>query len=282
MRVRLIAALFVLAIFATSANAQEVLYGADGAGGNSSANLYILNPANGAVVTTVGPIGFAVTGLAVDPTTGILYGVSGRETGTASLITINRTTGAGTLVGVLDPVSSDGVPDITFTSDGTLYGFLGGGGDFDLATISKTTGLATVVGDAGLTGMRGNGLAASAADVLFLAGQGDGPLRTVNRSTGATTAGPTMNGTSTDRINALAFNAGGTLFGVQEGQASRLVTINTGTGVITDLGPTVSGLDAIVFDDSQAGADVPSLSEWMLLALALTLGGIGFTTFRTR
>ena len=42
----------------------EILYGADGAQGHSS-NLYTLNPASGAVVSTVGAIGFAVTGLAV-------------------------------------------------------------------------------------------------------------------------------------------------------------------------------------------------------------------------
>lgn len=149
--------------------------------------------------------------------------------------------------------------------------------------INKTTGLATVVGDAGLTTIRGNGLAASAADVLFLAGENDnGPLRTVNRFTGATTVGPTMNGTQATRINALAFNAGGTLFGVTSGVQNRLITINTTTGAVTDLGASVVGLDAIVFDAAQAGQDIPTLSEWMLLTLALTLAGIGFAMFRTR
>ena len=50
-----------------------VLYGANGAQGNP-ASLYILNPATGGIVSTVGAIGFAVTGLAVHPTTGVLYG----------------------------------------------------------------------------------------------------------------------------------------------------------------------------------------------------------------
>ena len=57
-------------------SAAEVLYGADGAGGNAS-NLYILNPATGGTVSTVGPIGFAVTGLAIHPTTRVLYGSTG-------------------------------------------------------------------------------------------------------------------------------------------------------------------------------------------------------------
>src|SRR4030095_3352869 len=54
------------------------LFAADGGGGNSS-TLYILNPATGAVASTVGPIGFAVSGLAYDPGAGILYGSPGNK-----------------------------------------------------------------------------------------------------------------------------------------------------------------------------------------------------------
>ena len=58
----------------------------------------ILDPATGAVVTTVGPVGFSVTGLAVDPADGVMYGSTGFEVDPAgSLITIDRDTGAGTL-----------------------------------------------------------------------------------------------------------------------------------------------------------------------------------------
>ena len=56
----------------------SILYGADGAGGNLS-NLYILNPADGSIISTVGPIGFSITGLAIDPTTGVLYGTTSRN-----------------------------------------------------------------------------------------------------------------------------------------------------------------------------------------------------------
>src|SRR5215216_3279616 len=94
-------------LFTATASAQEVLYGADGAGGNLS-NLYILDPTSGGAFQNIGPIGFAVTGLAVDPTDGTLYGSTSRMTSggapnPGSLITIDRATGAGSLVGDLRP-----------------------------------------------------------------------------------------------------------------------------------------------------------------------------------
>ena len=55
------------------------LYGATG--GNVASNLYTLNAANGA--TTPGPLtapGVALTGLAVHPHTGILYGATSSNT----------------------------------------------------------------------------------------------------------------------------------------------------------------------------------------------------------
>ena len=48
-----------------------VLYGATG--GEVNSNLYMVDTATGAT-TSIGPIGFAVTGLAVDPNSGTLYG----------------------------------------------------------------------------------------------------------------------------------------------------------------------------------------------------------------
>jgi hypothetical protein len=242
---------------AGTASAAQILYGADGAGGNIS-NLYVLNPDTGAVVRTVGPIGFAVTGLALDPTTGTLYGSTGRQASAGqpnpgSLISINRTTGAGTLVGDLFPDTSTAA-DITFTPDGTLYGWLEQTID-DLVTINKSTGAATVVGDSGLD-TYGSGLASNSSGVLYFAGEGEqGPLRTVDRNTGATTQVATLNGpTGAPGISALAFDAAGTLFGSRIPSdstppifTSDLITINTSTGAITSKGPSVDRLDGIVF-----------------------------------
>jgi hypothetical protein len=244
-----------LLALAGSASAQQLLYAADGAGG-ASANLYILNPATGAVVKSVGPIGFPVTGLALDPTTGTLYGaVGGRRSPPADphrgfLIKIDRTTGAGTVIGDMRP-DLEAAADITFTPDGTLFGWLEPTTD-SLVLIDKATGAATIIGDSGLS-TGGSGIASNAAGVLFFAGEtDDGPLRTVDRNTGTTSAGPTLNGTSDREISALAFDAAGTLYGSRipgdrPDFATDLITINTGTGAVTPLGPSVDRLDAIVF-----------------------------------
>src|SRR4051794_39672450 len=63
--------------FAAPAGAQ-VLYGATASGGPGE--LYVLNPATGAVIRDVGPLNdisganYPITGLAVHPVTGLLYG----------------------------------------------------------------------------------------------------------------------------------------------------------------------------------------------------------------
>jgi uncharacterized repeat protein (TIGR01451 family) len=63
-----------LALTVRPARAQ-LLYGADGAQGNP-ANLYVLDPADGSVLQTVGPIGYSATGMAVDPTSEADLGVN--------------------------------------------------------------------------------------------------------------------------------------------------------------------------------------------------------------
>jgi len=104
------------------------LYAAAGAQGKPS-DLLILNPDDGSVRCRVGPIGFGVTGLAVNPLTGVLYGTTGNADASApgSLIQIDKTTGAGQVIVALPSPSPNmpvTFPDITFTSDGTLYGVL--------------------------------------------------------------------------------------------------------------------------------------------------------------
>jgi hypothetical protein len=208
------------------------------------------------VVKTVGRIGFAVTGLAIDPTTGTLYGATGRSTSggapnPGSLITINRTTGAGTLIGDELP-TTQAAADLTFTPDGTLYGWLEDSLD-DLAVINKATGAATVVGDSGLD-TYGSGLASNAAGTLFFTGEGEqGRLHTIDRNTGVATQVGTLNGPDGGPgISALAFDAAGTLFGTRipsdsPAFASDLITIATPSGAITSKGPSVDRLDGIVF-----------------------------------
>src|SRR3954447_24168376 len=78
--------------------AGATLYGAT-AGNTNTGDLYTINTTTGNA-SLIGSIGFAVTGLAFDPLTGILFGSTSRNSiSPGSLITINPATGAGTLVG---------------------------------------------------------------------------------------------------------------------------------------------------------------------------------------
>jgi hypothetical protein len=127
---------------------ESVVYATDGAG-NDNSNLMIIDPATGEPIEIVGPTGYGIVGLAMDPTTGILYGTTGRNyDDDPKLIQIDPVTGAGTVIGTLD-VDGETAASLAFSSDGTLYGWIEPSSD-DLATINLTTGEATILGDSGL------------------------------------------------------------------------------------------------------------------------------------
>ena len=283
-----------------SANGGQVLYGADGAAGNPSCNLYILDPTTGAVLQTVGPIGYAVTGLAFAPD-GTLYGSTGQRSLVApySLIRIDTTTGAGTLIGgplIYFGSAPQSAADISFSPDGTLYGWIEGNYD-DLATINLSTGQATIVGNSGLE-TSGSGLAFSSGGTLYFTGDDDdGWLRTIDPSTGLPTNVVMMDGEEEESIGALSFSASGVLYGERKlsgaggGGPRDLITINTTTGHITSLGSTVNALDAIAFSPPprarRVGGEVYPvnklgiLAPWIGLAV-LSIGGITWFTLRRR
>lgn len=267
--------------------AAQILYGANGAGGNPATVLVTINPATG-VATTVGPIGFAVTGLAMHPTTGVLYGSTGGNAPVSpnSLIRINTTTGAGTLIG---PTGLGGpVADIEFRANGTLFGW--SEGSDELVTLNLATGAGTVVGPNTLSTF-GSGLA-FVGGTLYLADDGnDGVLHIINAATGAATNGPTLSGSpgaAGNPISALA-TRGGTLFGVDllnsGARTAFLVTINPTTGVITNIGPTIAALDAIAFGVAAApgdGTGIPTMSEWALILMILLMIATAYWARRKR
>ena len=93
----------------------------------------------------VGSIGFvSVSGLAIDSANDVLFGV---DTNTSNLISINRATGAGSVIGDLGfPI--DDITSLAFDATaGLLYGIdRDFTSDDDLVTIDRTTGEAVVVG----------------------------------------------------------------------------------------------------------------------------------------
>jgi hypothetical protein len=242
----------------TGAFAQEVLLGTTGGVGTT---LYRINPntggatAVGALVDSSGHF-YSVTGLAFDNVTGILYGSTSNRSATASnsLVAINPLTGRVTFIGSF--VTSNGtMADLTFdTTTATLYGT--GSVDGNLYSINMATGAATAVGSAGFppNSTSGLGVAANSAGQIFGAPTGaSGPLVQYNKTDGSVTTVATLSGApfSSGAIGAMAFNSGGTLYGLnQSTSGSRpvdLVTIDTVTGVVTDIGATASLMDAIVF-----------------------------------
>jgi Ca2+-binding RTX toxin-like protein len=254
----LIACVGALPAVAQGAKKTQVLYGANGAGGGNQnpppgpVHLLELDRGSGKVDRKIGKIGFAVTGLAIHPKTKQLYGVTGQqdENAPGSLIKINKATGKGKLIG--DEIEGDdrGAADITFTNDGTLYGW--SEESDDLVTINITTGAATIVGESG-EGTAGSGLSADSADRLFFAGDNDnGPLRTVDPETGSLTDLDTLDGTVGDSIGALAFDRKDRLFGARKTDAARardLIRIDTESAHVSSVGDTIDGLDALEFSE---------------------------------
>ncbi|MFL5437811.1 MAG: hypothetical protein ACJ79W_01500 [Myxococcales bacterium] len=104
-----VVAMAICASAATQAVAQQAgtLFGTTGACNNAvpggpctqTSTLVQIDPRTGALVRTIGPVGFTVNGLAWDRTTGKLYASTAiGDVRFHGLITINTTTGAGTAV----------------------------------------------------------------------------------------------------------------------------------------------------------------------------------------
>lgn len=253
-RAAALALLAVLALAGAAAPGHAArLLGADDDDVGGPSDLYVVDTATGGV-TSIGPIGVSLEGLAVHPTTRVVYGVTpSNGTDARSLYTIDTVTGDGTLVGPLG-LASQSVADITFRADGTLFGW--SEDSDDLVTIDLATGAATVVGNSGLP-TSGSGLAFDAANVLFFAGHFDGvgfdpDLVTIDPTTGllGTPIAPLASMTG-DRIGALAFEpATGVLFGVDLviPVSANLVTIDPATAAVTTIGPSSTALDAIAFE----------------------------------
>lgn len=248
--------------------AQAVLYIASGGGNISS--LYTVNPAT-AQTTLVGSIlhngttSLTVTALAFHPTTGTFYGVSGNEySPSRQLMIINPSTGHATSVGTIGTASAQNTSDISFASNGTLYGWTVKGGP--LVTVDIANATRTVIGSA-MNGTQSNGLAFAPNGTLYLAGPtSSANLYTVDTTTGVITqvANLTSIPTNFGNINAMAFDPSGTLYAVGSGSGHQLVTINTSTGAFTVMGTLPWEADSIAFK---------AVPEPSVLAL-LVVGGL--------
>jgi hypothetical protein len=194
--------------------------------------------------TVIGLSGFPVLNSLAKNQVGTVYSASGNK-----LITINLLTGAGTQVATLNfgEKPSD-VRGLAFSPKDVLYAVInddgpGGIGPDYLYTVNVTSGVATLVGATGLTGVQS--LTFSASGILYGWDIGKG-LLTINTGTGAATVVNPAPG-SIPNIQGIAFAPDGTLYGAREG----LYTINPATSGCTLVGSggysDVRGIEFVPF-----------------------------------
>jgi uncharacterized repeat protein (TIGR01451 family) len=242
------------------------LFAVDGSNCNPS-TLYTLDPSDGSVLSTIGPIEVGmtqlshVTGIAIHPSTGVMYGVANMGNciddypGNATLITIDPATGAATEIG------STGIqiPDIAFDPFGTLYAW----GEFDssfndnddLYTINLATGAATKVGECNC-GTSATGLAIDSKGAVYM--KNGNILNRMNPATGTIVNEIFLNDFAN---NLLAFDDSDVLFTLQRSGGYTLKTINIDTGEVTDIGSdTIANISAIEFQRDITAPDIADLS----------------------
>jgi len=277
------------------AYASDVLYGMAHTGPSGGSTLYTVDTSTG-TATPIGPLGFdACSGMDHNVADGTMYAVCGRDgTGVRVLVTVDLGTGAGTEVGVVGTHPfGDRYSDISFrNSDSKLYAYLEPGDG--LGTIDIVTAALTVIGST--PSDAGNSIAFDSADDLYHGGIDGLPWGTLDQTTAALTIVGTVSlPPEYNRINAMEWHSPtATMFcSGNPGSGSPtnfLCTVDITTGVVTTVGPSVAGLDALAFVlDTPVGgnyipidtsalllAGVASISMWMI---PVVIAGIGIGVF---
>lgn len=222
----------------------------------STSTLVELHHGTGALVNTIGPVGYNVTGLTYDDTTGTLYAVTWKNDPIFpnGLISINQSTGAGTPIGAGAGLGVGNTPILlTANSSGELYGWVKPADS--LIKWDKQTGTAVQIGNSGISTSK-HGLAFDDSDFLFLfnghASDNDG-VYLIDPSTGISTFIGTMANGGT--ANGMAHHGD---FGVVSGVYYGLD--NKGTGP-----KNLLVIDAIAIE---AGAIIPTINDLHALAFA--------------
>jgi hypothetical protein len=281
--------------------APPVLYAATGAGtgsgcGGSLSSLYTLDPGT-AAATLVGPITIGVnqvrhvTGLAVHPSTGTLYGfMNGQDPncsdfGLGTLITIDKATGAASVVGSTGAAAIQS-PDITYDPFGNLFAW--SENSDDLVALNTSTGTSTLVGDCSCN-TASTGLASDSSGRMYM--KSGSNLFRVSPFTGHVFSSLSL---STFNHNILAFGPSDVLYtGMRAGSpAFTLRTIDLSTGVTTDVGTnSVDKISALAWDLGTVTApdvadlsltkivDDPSPSDWFTeVTFTITVSNSGPAT----
>jgi len=248
---------------------------------NVMSGLYSVNLANGAT-TFVAPLRtadgkpVAITGLGVEPSTHVFYGITSNLSPTSpqSLVTLEPQTGRVNVIGHLDQPGTD----IVFDSAGHLFIWLPSTRQVGL--VDLTNGHVNLLGKAGPPDAFG-GLAVDADGRLFVTPSGAyGSLDTVNLDTGALVTGPQIKGAPfPGAITAMTFTPSGLLLAINSNvgspAAAKLVTINTSSGVVAEIGSLPDDSDAITYVPPAHGmTEILSTMSGRTLALFALIAGL--------
>ncbi|GEM_PF-2309258 len=257
--------------------------------GFGESSLYQIDPDTGNA-TLIGPTGFFFcAGLDFHPLTNVLYAGCQREPVGDVLITIDIITGQGTEIG---EINAGGIlQDLSFRADGTLFGYFRAKVSNFLATINTNTAEVNVIGDSGLSG-EGNGIGFDQFNDLFLTQTEIIPsLYLLDQSSGLASMVTDLTipplGEGFPLINSLDLNPEtDVMFGSLDIQnfayEHYLITINTSTGDVTNVGETVEGLEAIAFLNPRV-SNIPTMSEYGMAAVGLALLSISiFALYRRK
>lgn len=257
-------ALLLVAAFITAgvyeAAAVPALYGTFGKGEYSSSSLVEIDQTTGEIIRFIGQVGYTLNGLAWDPTTGRLYGsTSTNDPSYNGLIQVDLATGAGTPVGVNGwGFGKAAITNITVNSSGQMYGWTESGDD--LVSINKSTGIATVVGDSGLSTAT-NGLAFDRYNTLYMVNY-DGRYYIINTFTGAATLqGDISPGVEEPAHHGVFHPYSNLYYGLRNNpwpwdtSSTNLLSANFSTGSVLSTVPTAFDLHTLAF------VDLPGLVE---------------------
>jgi hypothetical protein len=274
LRISMLLTLLILAAVVQQTPAQNapsglpVLLGTTGACDNANqggpciekSTLVQVDPRNGALVTTIGPVGFTVNGLAWDATSNKLYATTALgDTVFHGLITIDPATGAGTPVdpslvnfGLPTDPQFGGSPihSITIDSSGNMAGwynkFRPVGVTDTFVRINKATGVATAFDNTGIV-TRTNGLSFAKHDFLWNINPGTAYL--LDPADGKPTASVTLSPPNPaalgdfdpvgDRYYGLSFTPGT--------PTATLMVVDVKKGTVTTVGQTVDDLHTLAF-----------------------------------
>ena len=260
------------------------LFATLGAGGGTS-SLVELNPATGALVRTIGNVGYLVNGMTFDATTGTLYATTSNNSAAHpdGLITINMTTGAGTPVGT-GAGQYVNVPAVN--SAGQLFSWTEQ--TDDLAIWNKAAGTITVPGDSGV-GTAQQSLAFDNNNVLYLLND-NSSLYTINTTTGLATLLGTIPNLGANGIGHHGdFNPDNNLLYALDatadyGTARNLLVINAVARQVVQTIPTINNLHTLAFVGAPpfVPSQIPVDNPLALLALASLIAGLGMAHRRRR